>query len=145
MNPYVSITFRTFTIWIMTAVFNGLLCGIYMCLYGRESEPIPVIFFCGLLSLFFSIPGFFIFWLVMLISISRYIYGRALFRAALSTCLILATATAVISYRLYKSVSSTSCFVFPLFIIFSAIASIMIHFNLFKKIYSSSKLKTVLK
>jgi hypothetical protein len=143
MNPYVIITFRTFTIWIMAAAINGFFCGIYMSFFGRESETIPLIFFCGALSLFFSVPGFFIFWIVMLISISKYIYERALFRAALSVGLILAASTAVISSGLYSSVSSTSWFVFPLFIIVSTIASIMMHFNLFKKIKGNSiKMKT---
>lgn len=135
MNPYLSITFRTFTIWVMASVINAFLSGIYLDICGNEHLPIPyLIFFCGIVSLFFSVPGFFVFWIIMLIAISRYIYGRALFRAALSAGLLLATVTAVISSGLFKSASSTASFVLPLFIILSAITSIMMHFNLFKKI-----------
>ena len=134
MNPYLSMTFRTFTIWIMAAVLNGLLCGIYMSFLGIEADKITFVLVCGLCSLVFSVPGFFVFWITMLITISRNIGERKLFRAALSVGMILATATAIIAYRLYNSVSLISWFVFPLFIVISATASIMMHFNLFKKI-----------
>lgn len=134
MNPYLSITFRTFTIWIMAAVINGLLCGICMSVSDTAYEPVITIIFCGIFSLFFSIPGFFIFWIVMLIAIGRYTYGRALFRVGLSAGLVLSAATAVMCVQFFIYLSPNIQYVIPVFIIFSAITSIMMHFNLFKKI-----------
>lgn len=132
MNPYVNITARTFTVWLMASTINGLLCGLYFGIFGVENDPlIGSIFLMGIGSLFFSIPGSFIFWLTMLLLIRRKIYGRSLFRAALSTGLVLASATAVLYFSLtggYKNLSIS------LFTILSALTSIMLHFNLFKKI-----------
>ncbi len=134
MNPYVSITCRTITIWIMAAVINGLLCGIYIGVSGHENDPIPLlIFFAGLCSLFFGAPGFFVFWITMLVMISRKLSGRSLFRAALSTGIILASGTAFFSIEMF---SHSERLAISLFIILSAITSIMMHFNLFKKIGS---------
>lgn len=147
MNPYISITLRTFTICIMSSVINGFLCGIYLGIYGNEPEPIPsLIFFCGVFSLFFSVPGFFFFWIAMLIAIRRYIYGRALFRVALSAGLILAAATGGICFRFFSYLSPNGQYVFPVFIILSAITSIMMHFRLFKKIDGNNiKMKHLIK
>lgn len=135
MNPYLSITFRTFTIWIMAAVINGLLCGIYLSISGYMNDPVPVmIFLSGILSLFFAIPGFFIFWIIMLILINNNFYGRSLFRAALSTGIILSCCTIYFSFNLFRG---SEGFAISLFIILSAITSIMMHFNLFKKIVNN--------
>jgi hypothetical protein len=81
--------------------------------------------------LVFAAPGFFLFWLIMLAMISNEFYGRRLFRAALSTGFILSGATAYFSLNL---LSDTKVLLIPIFIILSAITSIMMHFNLFKKI-----------
>lgn len=144
MNPYLSITIRTFTIWIMTAIINGVLCGTYLIVSAVEPEPFLLIIFFA--TLFFSIPGFFIFWIVMLIAISRNIYGRALFRTALSTALLLSAATGVVGSGLSSIFTLLERCLFPVFIIISSIAGIMMHFNLFKKIEiqktSNSNLQT---
>jgi hypothetical protein len=119
----------------MSAVINGLLCGIYLCISRHTADPIPVmIFLAGILSLFFAIPGFFIFWVIMLILISQRFCGRSLFRAALSIGLVLACCTVYFSLDLFRGPEGIAI---SLFIILSAITSIMLHFNLFKKIGSS--------
>lgn len=134
MNPYLSITFRTFTIWVMAAVLNGSLSGIYLAIIEEQPDQVIAIgFICGLCSLFFSIPGFFVFWIVMLIAINAYKYQRALFRMALSAGMIIALLTGTVSIHFFKAFYSGEWFLFPLFILLSAISSIMMHFNLFKK------------
>src|SRR4028118_82288 len=128
MNIYVSVTLRTFTIWIMASVINGLLCGTYIFILRQDEQFIPLIFFSGIASLFFAIPGFFIFWIIMLSAVAKTIYGRALFRAALLTGLILSIITGIISSRLFVDISPAARLVFPFFIIVSGITGIMMHF-----------------
>lgn len=132
MNPYVSITFRTVTIWIMSAVINGVLCGIYLGIIGYQNESVGSWMFLVLIcSLFFSVPGFLVFWIKMLFMINRNKYGRSLFRSALSTCMILSCLTAFFSKELFKDAGIIAI---SSFIILSPMLSIMMHFNLFKKI-----------
>lgn len=132
MNPYVSITFRTFTIWIMSSAINCILCGVYLGIIGFENESFGSWMFVVLIaSLFFSIPGFFIFWITMLILIYKKIYARDLFRAGLNTIIILSAATAYLSTPVFNQAGQLWI---SILIILSAIISIMMHFNLFKKI-----------
>jgi hypothetical protein len=132
MNPYISISMRIFTIWIMAAVINGLLCGIYLGIPERSIDSAcGWVFLSGLLSLFFSIPGFFIFWIVMFAAINRRLYDRALFRAALATGIIL---SAISAFSLNTMFARSDRLPISFFIIISATASIMMHFNCFKEI-----------
>lgn len=140
MNPYLNISFRTFTIWIMSALINGILCGIYFPLSHSESDPIVemicISVFC---SLVFAAPGFFLFWIAMLIMVSKQFYERRLFRAALSTGIILSLCIAFFTFKLFKRSEGPAI---SIFIILSAIMSIMLHFKAFKKI-GSNKNKTL--
>lgn len=135
MNPYVKITITTFTIWMICAMINGLLCGTYTSFANHHFNEwlvdILVIFF---FSLVFSASGFFIFWMVLLISFARWIEERLLFRVALSTGLVLASITGVICSEIFKNEFPKGKYLIALFVILSAITGIMIHFNHFKKI-----------
>ncbi len=134
MRQYIRITFITFTVWLLSAFINGLLCGIYISItkYGPGQRPfyLVVVF---LFSLFFSAPGFFIFWISMLVSFARWIRERALFRVALSAGFIPAIITGVCCSEIFKY-EFPQKYVCIFFIILSAITSIMLHFNHFKKI-----------
>lgn len=135
MNLYLKLTLRTFTIWILASFINGLLCGIYKASMNHISNGFPVgILVVFFISLFFSAPGFFVFWIILLGKLGKGIYERALFRAALSTGFLLAAATAIVCTELLKSEFSTNKYVLILFAILSSMTSIMIHFNHFKKI-----------
>ncbi|MEO6637788.1 MAG: hypothetical protein ABIN25_05905 [Ginsengibacter sp.] len=134
MKPYIRITFITFTIWLLAALVNGLLCGIFLAItrhdLGAWAGYLSGIFF---ISLIFSIPGFFVFWITMMVVFAKWIRERALFRAALSTGFILAVITGIAG-------SAAFSYEFPqrnlliCFIALSAITSIMLHFKYFKKI-----------
>jgi len=135
MNLYLKLTFRTFTIWVLASFINGLLCAVYEASMNHMSNAFPVgILVVFFISLFFSAPGFFIFWIILLTKLVNGIYERALFRTALSTGFPLAAATAIISLELLKPDFSTHKYVFILFAILSSMTSIMVHFNHFKKI-----------
>lgn len=135
MSIYLKLTARTFTIWLLTALINGLLAGIAVAIinseYGMMAEFCLII---GILSLIFSIPGFFIFWVVLLVKAAKQERERALFRAALGTGFILSAATAACSYGLLFSAVKSYSFVLILIIVVSFLSSIMFHFKNFKNL-----------
>lgn len=135
MNPYIKITVTTFTIWMLCAMINGLLCGAYLSFaHHYLSEWLADILIIFFFSLFFSAPGYFILWIVLLISFARWIEERALFRVALSTGFVLALITGVISSEIFKDEFPNGKFLVALFVILSAMTGIIMHFNHFKKI-----------
>lgn len=135
MSPYIKITGRTFTMWLLASLINGLLCAIYLSMinhtYLQVASDIIFIFF---VSLFFSVPGFFTLWIILLILISKYIVERALFRAALRAGMILSAATALCAFKMLSSEFYYYPVVPALCINMSAITSILLHFKHFKKI-----------
>ena len=133
MNPYIKITITTFTTWMLCAMINGLLSGTYMFFanhhFGEWPSVILIIFF---LSLFFSAPGFFIFWIVLLISFARWNEERALFRIALSTGFSLGLITGILCSKIFKNEFPKGEYLLVVFVILSAMTGIIMHFNHFK-------------
>lgn len=135
MSIYLKIMFRTFTIWLLTSFINGVLMGIVISIFENEFDMGTWnCIIVGILSLVFSIPGFFIFWLVLLFSAARHKRDRALFRSALRGGFILSTATALCGYSLFLREANNYAFVLVLLIILSSLASIMLHFKYFKNL-----------
>jgi hypothetical protein len=135
MNLYLKITIGTFTIWILASFINALFYATWLSvIINYQSGLVVHTLIAFFVSLLFSAPGFFVFWIILLVKLSRGIYERALFRAALSTGFILATATALTCLELPARAFATGKYLFILFAIISATSSIMIHFNHFKKI-----------
>lgn len=134
MKQYIRLSFITFTIWLLSAFVNGLLCGIFLAVTRHEPAEWPGnLIVILLISLFFSAPGFFIFWITMLVSFAKWVRERALFRIALCTGFILSLITATGCAGIFTSEFHNK-YVFILLINLSAITSIMLHFNHFKKI-----------
>jgi hypothetical protein len=132
---YLKLTGRTFTIWLLTAFINGLLAGITISIIGREYDQVAGnCILAGILSLVFSAPGFFIFWLVLLFRAARHDRERELFRAALTAGFILSAATATCAYGLLFSEVKNYAFVLILVIILSSLISIIMHFKHFKNL-----------
>lgn len=91
--------FLTFTIWVLTALLNGLLSGTWLILYSVEfNEWAVACFSVFIATLFFSIPGTFILWLVFLVNNKE----EYLFRSLLKTGFIV------------SSLSSAFIFILPL-------------------------------
>lgn len=135
MSPYIKITGRTFTIWLLASLINGLLCGITLSVvHNIYSEITADIIGIAFISLFFSAPGFLVFWFVLLIRILTDTKERALFRSALVTGFILASVTAFFCSKMFSSEFSNHFYIPAACIILSAISSIMLHFKHFKKI-----------
>lgn len=134
MKQYIRLSFITFTIWLLSAFVNGLLCGIFLAVTRHEPAEWPGnLIVILLISLFFSAPGFFIFWITMLVSFAKWVRERALFRTALSTGFILALITGISSSEIFTH-EFRNKYAFIFLITLSAITSIMLHFNHFKKI-----------
>lgn len=135
MNSYIKITGRTFTIWVLASFINGLLCGISLLVINLNyTEIIGDTMFIFFISLFFSSPGFFVFWIILLFKISTYTTGRSLFRSALITGFILASVTAYFGSKMFSSEFDNYSSIPAACIILSAMSSIMFHFTHFKKI-----------
>jgi hypothetical protein len=135
MSSYIKITGRTFTIWVLASLINGLLCAISLSIiYNIYSELAGEIIGIAFISLFFSAPGFFIFWLILLFKISTYTTDRALFRSALTTGYILASVTAFFGSKMFSYEFDNHSLIPAACIILSAMSSIMLHFKHFKKI-----------
>jgi hypothetical protein len=135
MSPYLKITGRTFTIWLQASLINGLLFGIFFSvLHNNYSEIINIIIAIAFLSLFFSAPGFFLFWLFLLLKISAYTRGTALFRSALIAGFVLASVMAVFGGGLVSSEFNNNALIPAVCIILSAVSSIILHFKYLKKI-----------
>lgn len=133
MSIYLKLTGRTFTIWLLTAFVNGLLAGIAVAILNDEySRMVEFCLLIGLLSGVFSVPGFLIFWLVLLTKAARKVTERALFRSALSTGFLLSAATAASAYALLSNLVKNYAWVLVLIIILSTVISIMMHFKKFK-------------
>ncbi|MEO8111059.1 MAG: hypothetical protein ABI594_13535 [Ginsengibacter sp.] len=134
MRPYIRIAFITFTVWLLAAFVNGLLCGIFLAITEHHPSAwagyLIGIFF---ISLFFSAPGFFIFWIIMMVTFAKWTRERALFRTALSTGFILSATTGICCSEIF-SYEFHEKYVLVLLIILSAITSVMLHFKHFIKI-----------
>ena len=135
MSPYLKITGRTATIWLLTSFINGLLCGPVLFFVNNTNDQLPGdVFLVFALSLIFSVPGFFIFWMILLIKFFFHTTERSLFRSALITGLILSSITAYPGSRMVASEFMGYAIIPASCIILSAITSIMLHFKYFKKI-----------
>ena len=135
MSIYLKLTGHTFTIWLLTAFLNGLLAGLAISIIGQEYNQVAEnCILAGILSLVFSVPGFFIFWVVLLFRAARHDRERELFRAALSAGFILSAATAACTYDLLFGVVKNDAYVLMLTIDLSSLISIMIHFKIFKNL-----------
>jgi hypothetical protein len=135
VSIYLKLTGRTFTIWLLAAFLNGLLAGIAISIISNEYYHVAEnCIAVGILSLVFSAPGFFIFWLVLLFRAARHDRERELFRVALSAGFILSALTAACAYGLLFWLAENDTCVLVLIIILSTLLSIMIHFKIFKNL-----------
>lgn len=135
MNPYLKITGRTATIWLLASFINAILCGAALFFVSNTYDQLPgYVFLIVILSLFFSAPGFFIFWIVLLIKFSFHTTERVLFRSALTTGLVLSIVTAYPGSKMVASEFMGYALIPASCIVLSAMISIMLHFKYFKKI-----------
>ena len=101
-NPFV----LSFTIWIMAALFNAI--GVEMLLFVMGKVNVDIIESLGiilLLSLLFSLPGIFLFWIIF---ISNYNSPRLYQKLLFSALLISSLNSAIVQYFFSGSIQVTS-------------------------------------
>ncbi|MEO8766163.1 MAG: hypothetical protein ABI416_17810 [Ginsengibacter sp.] len=124
MSPYLKPAFRTSTTWSLAAFINALLCGSYVSIrehYPKELVSNTLLSFFA--SLLFFAPGFFVFWIVLILKLSNGVFAKTLFRAALSTGFFLAAATAILFGGVFRGEFSAG-YMLILFIISPIVTSI---------------------
>ena len=121
----------SFTVWVMAALFNACLGGTWLSFFSNEFSTWQVIvlqvFVC---TLFFSLPGMFIFWIVLLVNWEQ----ERLFRVLLKTAFVVSILSSVILYFLPVDVVDDQQFFLSLCVVIASIASIMIHHSTIKTI-----------
>ncbi len=135
MSNCLKITWRTFTMWLVAALANGFMSGIALTMVHKDYyDIIPNIVQVCFITLIFSIPSLFLFWISLLVFIANALRQRDLFRAALVSALLISLATAYIGRGIYSDEYKNYSSVPFLAIVLSAFISVILHFKYFKKI-----------
>ncbi|MBC7886610.1 MAG: hypothetical protein H7Z13_01880 [Ferruginibacter sp.] len=126
----------SFSHWVLTALLNALLSGGWLSFFSTECNPWPgaylLVFIC---TLVFSIPGIFIFWIVLLVNWDE----DLLFRSLLKTGCIVAALTSLLLFVLpVDSIKGQQLFLSCCMLVASG-ASIMIHHSIIKSITPCKK------
>jgi hypothetical protein len=116
--------YLSFTIWVLTVLLDALLYGTWLSLFSKEFSQwweafIAVVFF----TLLFSIPGMFIFWMVLLVNWKQ----ELLFRSLLKTIIIVSAVSSMLLYLLPLGVLRAQLIFLSRCIVIAAIVSTMIH------------------
>ena len=123
--------FLSFTIWVLTALLNACLGGTWLSVFSNEFSAWQLIFLqVFVCTLFFSVPGMFIFWIVLLVNWEQ----ERLFRVLLKTAFVVSILSSVILYFLPVDVVDDQQFFLSLCVVIASIASIMIHHSTIKTI-----------
>lgn len=126
--------FSTFTIWVLAALLNALLSATWLWLFSDEYNQWPVGFALTLVfTLFFSTPGIFVFWLVLLANWNK----DLLFQYLLKAGVIISSLSSLFLFFLNDDDLERQQLFLSLSIVISSIASIMMHFTIFKNIPSN--------
>jgi len=125
--------FSAFTIWVWAALLNALLSATWLGLFSTECSYWPAGFGLTLVfTLIFSIPGMFIFWLVLLINWEK----AMLFQSLLKAGFILSSLSSLILFLFDDTELERQQLFLSLSIVISSLTSIMVHFTIFKNIPS---------
>lgn len=127
--------FVCFTTWVLTALLNALMAGTWLAFLPAEHIAWPEAFLvCFCCTLAFSIPGLFVFWLVLLVNSSE----PLLFLMMLRTMLFV------------SAISSSLLYVFPLdelkgqhiflslLVVVASVTSTMMHHSNIQKFQQAS-------
>ena len=116
--------FLTFTIWLLTALLNGLLSGTWLVFYSVEFNEWTIgCFSVFIATLFFSIPGTFILWLVFLVNSKE----EYLFRSLLKAGFIVSSLSSAFIFVLPLGLGKREFLMVFLLAILSLTTAIMIH------------------
>lgn|GEM_PF-2084069 len=129
---FIKTTFFTFTIWIVTALVNGLLYAVIFSLGNMGNdyfiETAGMVFF---FSLLISVPAVFVLWIVFLTSCQN----EQLTRILLRTVFILSLFTVIVIALVPGGTQNGHWLLQSSIIIVSAIISLMLHHRFLKSFF----------
>ncbi|MEP7142337.1 MAG: hypothetical protein ABI707_05690 [Ferruginibacter sp.] len=128
---FIKSIFLSFTIWVLTALLNAIFSGSWLALFSIELKNWPTAFLVVLIcTLVFSIPGMFIFWIVLLVRWNK----DLLFRSLLQTGFIISALSSLLLFILPVNELKGQQAFLSLFIVIAVITSVMIHHSIIKSI-----------
>jgi hypothetical protein len=117
----------SFTVWLLAALINAFLFAVVFSMVHAETGRF-FIFFPGIVvSLFFSAPGIFCFWIIFLVAVYRNQSGQSLFRLLLGTGICCALCTGVVVGLFLRSEPGMSVLTTALIAVASAMLSLFAH------------------
>ncbi len=119
---FIKSIFLSFTIWILTALLNALLSGAILSFTGLNQWP-GALLLAFVFTLVFSVPGMFIFWIVLLTNWNDAI----LFRIMLRTGFIISGLSSLLLLIVPDNDVKAHFFLLSFCVVVAAIASIMVH------------------
>ena len=121
--------FLCFTIWVLTALINTLLSGTMLLFFSFDFHlSYSVFFLVFFFTLIFSIPAMFIFWNVLMI----YWNNKNLFLILLRVGFITSCLSIPLVIKLLDEQMTTEMWL-SIFVIISAIGSIMFHHSIIRQ------------
>ena len=115
--------FLCLTIWVLTALINTLLSGTMLLFFSFDFHLSYSVFFLAFIfTLIFSIPAMFVFWITLIIYWKNQYLFRILLRVGfITSCLSIPLLIKLLDEGMYTEICLS------IFIIISAIGSIMFH------------------
>jgi len=133
---FINTIFTSLTFWFLVAMLNGLMSGSVISFFSTEFNYWPsTIFLVFIFTLLFTIPGIFIFWLVLLANWET----ADVFRTLLKTGFVISIIASLLVYILPVGMGKAELLFLPLCIVIAATASIMIHHSILKSITANNK------
>ena len=130
MFTFIRSILLSFTIWVLTALLNAAIGGTWLCLFTNEySGPTSTYMMVLVITLLFSVPGMFFFWIVLLASWE----GEHLFRTLLKAAMVISALSALLLFMLPHGLARSEIFALSACVIIAAVTSVMLHH--FDKIY----------
>lgn len=134
---FIKSIFFCFTIWVLTALLNALLSGTFLCVFSNAFRHWPETFFeVFICTLFFSVPGIFILWILLLANWHQ----QQLFGLLLKASLIISALSSLLLGVFPFSLIKGQQLFLSLCIVSASIASIMMHHSIIKSI-SANKIE----
>lgn len=123
--------FSSFTVWILTALLNAVLSGTVVSILSSESESWPsTVLLVFIFTLVFSIPGIFIFWIILLVNWE----AEGLFRILLRLGFIVSILSSLLVYVLPMGMEKGQLLLLSLCMMTATITSIMVHHSILMSI-----------
>jgi len=128
--------FSSFTIWVLTALLNAVLSGTVVSFSSSGFSYWPTaILVVFILTLIFSIPGIFLFWITLLVNWE----AEGLFRILLRLGFIVSILSSLLIYVLPMDMEIGQLLLLSLCMVIATVTSIMLHHSIFNAITTKNK------